>query len=212
VSVRPKLVVGLGNPGREYAGTRHNVGFEVLDRLAEKRGGSFKRRWRLAAEVAEVALPALSGTEMARANDRGVEQGGRIILAKPRTFMNRSGTAVVALVHWLKIAPAELLVVVDDADLRGGELRLRARGGAGGHNGLRSIIGALGGNEEFARLRVGIGGGGIGAEITGHVLSRFNAAERVLMDETVARAVAAVECCWKNGLTAAMNQFNRRPA
>ncbi len=193
MSVRPKLVVGLGNPGREYVGTRHNVGFEVVDRLAEKHGGSFKRKWRFAAEVAEIARPA-----------------GKIVLAKPRTFMNRSGSAVAGLVNWLKIAPAETLVVVDDADLPAGEIRLRASGSAGGHHGLRSVVESLGGCEEFARLRLGIGGGGRGDDLSGHVLSRFSATERAVMEAAVADAVAAVECCWENGLTAAMNQFNRK--
>ncbi len=192
--VCPQLVVGLGNPGREYAGTRHNIGFEVVDRLAEKSGCSFKRKLRFAADVAEVMRPA-----------------GKIMFAKPRTFMNRSGTAVAALAKWLKIAPSAVLVVVDDADLPAGEIRLRTSGGSGGHNGLQSVIEAFGNSEEFARLRVGIGRSGpVGADITGHVLSRFGAAERPVVDEAVKNAVAAIECCVENGLTAAMNQFNRK--
>lgn len=191
--VRPRLVVGLGNPGRDYVGTRHNVGFAVLDRLATEHGSSFKGKARLAVELAELTGPA-----------------GKIVLAKPQTFMNRSGAAVAAIVHWLKVTPAETLVVVDDADLPLGELRLRASGGAGGHNGLRSIVEALGGNELFPRVRIGIGGGGQGADLAGHVLSRFGSAEQAAVDEALADAAAAVVCCWEKGLTAAMNQFNRK--
>jgi PTH1 family peptidyl-tRNA hydrolase len=189
------LVVGLGNPGREYVGTRHNIGFEVLDRLAVKCGGSFKQKSRFAAEVAEVSL----------------EDGGKLVLAKPQTFMNRSGVAVAALVQWLKILPSDLLVVVDDADLPLGQIRLRQAGGSGGHNGLASIIEMLGGNEEFARVRVGIGRRGpAGEDITGHVLGRFATAEREEAEAAAKEAVEAVECCLKEGLTAAMNRFNRK--
>jgi peptidyl-tRNA hydrolase, PTH1 family len=202
VSARTKLVVGLGNPGKEYAGTRHNIGFAVVDRLAEKRSCSFRSKWRFSARVAEIAL-----------------DGGKVVLARPQTYMNRSGAAVAALVGWLKIVPAELLVVVDDADLPLGQIRLRASGGSGGHNGLRSIIESLGGSEEFARLRVGIGRpdktdgagtGPVGEDITDHVLGRFSARERELAEQAIEVAAEAVECCLKEGLTAAMNQFNRR--
>ncbi len=203
MSAKPKLVVGLGNPGRDYAGTRHNIGFTVLDRLAEELDCSFRRKWRFSAEVAEAATG----------------DAGKLVLAKPRTYMNRSGSAVGALLNWLKLAPGQLLVIVDDADLPLGQIRLRASGGSGGHNGLRSIIEALGGNEEFARLRVGIGrpstgpGAGttpLGADITGHVLGRFTTPERELAERAAAAAVKAIRCCLREGLTEAMNQFNRR--
>ena len=195
MSAKPKLVVGLGNPGKEYAATRHNIGFAVLDRLAEELNCSFRRKWRFSAEVAEAAA--------------GV--AGKVVLAKPRTYMNRSGVAVGALLNWRKLAPAEMLVVVDDADLPLGQIRLRLSGGSGGHNGLRSIIEALGGEERFARLRVGIGRTTpLGADITGHVLGKFAAQERELAEETVGIAVEAIECCLREGLTEAMNQFNRR--
>ena len=203
MSARPKLVVGLGNPGREYAATRHNIGFVVLDRLAEKLECSFRRKWRFSAEVAEAAVGA----------------AGKVVLAKPRTYMNRSGVAVGALLNWLKLVPAEMLVVVDDADLPLGQIRLRASGGSGGHHGLRSIIEALGSDEGFARLRVGIGrpstGPGTGtppagADITGHVLGKFATAEQELAGQAAARAVEAIEYCLRDGLAEAMNQFNRR--
>ena len=196
MSAKPKLVVGLGNPGREYEGTRHNVGFDVLAGVAEKLGGSFRSKSRFSAEVAEV-----------------VGDTGKIVLAKPQTYMNRSGAAVNALANWLKIAPTELLVIADDADLPLGQIRLRASGGSGGHNGLRSIIEALGGTEEFARLRVGIGRSGRpGQDISDHVLSHFSAAERQVAEQAVEKAVAAVVCCLEQGVTTAMNQFNRKNA
>lgn len=195
MSTKPKLVVGLGNPGRDYAGTRHNIGFAVLDRLAGKFDCSFRKKWRFSAEIAEAA-----------AGD-----AGKVVLAKPQTYMNRSGSAVNALLKWSKIEPPQLLVVVDDADLPLGQIRLRASGGSGGHNGLRSIIEALGGNEEFARLRVGIGRSApVGADITGHVLGKFAAQERALAEQAETTAVEAIECCLREGLAEAMNQFNRK--
>jgi len=189
VAIRPKLVVGLGNPGKEYAGTRHNIGFDVVDRLAVKRECSLRGRSKFLAEIGEA---------------------GGVTLVKPRTFMNRSGMAVAAVVNWLKLTPQDALVVVDDADLPLGQLRLRLTGGSGGHNGLSSIIESLG-SEEFARLRVGIGRREpVGTDITDHVLGKFSAAERTAAREAAEQAVAAVECCLKEGLTAAMNQFNRK--
>jgi PTH1 family peptidyl-tRNA hydrolase len=188
-------VVGLGNPGKEYEGTRHNIGFAVLDRLADKFGCSFRSKWRFSAKIAE----AMAG------------DAGKVVLAKPQTYMNRSGTAVNTLLQWLKVAPAQLLVVVDDADLPLGQIRLRVAGGSGGHNGLRSIIETLGGDEEFARLRVGIGRSApLGADISGHVLGRFAPPERDLAEQAVAAAVEAVDCCLRESLTEAMNQFNRK--
>jgi PTH1 family peptidyl-tRNA hydrolase len=194
VSARTKLVVGLGNPGREYADTRHNVGFAVLDQLAGEMDCSFRNRWKFDAALAESAV-----------------NGEKVLLVKPQTYMNRSGTTVAALVHWLKVAPAELLVVVDDADLPLGQIRLRAAGGSGGHNGLRSIIESLGGIENFARLRVGIGRTGpVGGDITDHVLGEFSAPERETAKKAIDTAVEAVACCLNEGLAAAMNQFNRK--
>ena len=137
--------------------------------------------------------------------------GAKIVLAKPQTYMNRSGAAVARLVNWLKITPAELLVVVDDADLPLGQIRLRLAGGSGGHNGLRSIIEAFGGSEEFARLRVGIGRTApVGVDITDHVLGEFSPQERESAKQAIDTAVEAVAGCVKEGLMAAMNRFNRR--
>jgi PTH1 family peptidyl-tRNA hydrolase len=199
VSATPKLIVGLGNPGREYAGTRHNVGFAVLDELAERFGCSFRNKLRFAAKLTEWNCMA-----------------GRVVLAKPRTYMNRSGAAVAALLRKFGLGPADMLVVADDADLPIGQIRLRSSGGSGGHNGLRSIIEALGGNEEFARLRIGIGrpGDGIGpaGDITNHVLGRFAMDEKKSIGPALARAADAVVACVECGVPAAMNQFNRKEA
>jgi peptidyl-tRNA hydrolase, PTH1 family len=196
VSATPKLVVGLGNPGREYAGTRHNVGFAVLDELAERFGCSFRNKLRFAAKVTEWNGAA-----------------GKVVLTKPQAYMNRSGATVAALVSWLKLTPSDVLVVVDDADLPVGQIRLRSSGGSGGHNGLRSIIEALGGNEEFARLRIGIGRtGAVAGDITDHVLGRFRADEKKLIGPALARASDAVVACVERGVPAAMNEFNRKEA
>lgn len=204
MSSTPKLVIGLGNPGREYVGTRHNVGFAVLDELAERFGCSFRNKLRFAAKVTEWNGAA-----------------GRIVLVKPKTYMNRSGDTVAALVAWSKLTPSDVLVVVDDADLPLGQIRLRPSGGSGGHNGLRSIIEALGGSEEFARLRIGIGRpdegvgvniGAVGEDITDHVLGRFKADEKKLIGPVLVRAADAVVVCVECGMSAAMDRFNRKEA
>jgi PTH1 family peptidyl-tRNA hydrolase len=186
-----RLIVGLGNPGREYAHTRHNAGFMVLDQLAER----WKTRW--AREKKFVARVAKA--------DRNSE---RLILCEPETFMNASGEAVGALATFYRVPVDRLLVVVDDADLPLGEIRLRARGSSGGHHGLESIEQHLA-TREFARLRVGIGRGQTaGRQITGHVLAEFNRAERDLMDKVVTRACDQVECWTQDGILQAMNRYN----
>jgi len=196
VAAQPRLVVGLGNPGADYAGTRHNIGFAVVEELARRWDCSLRRKLRFVAAVGETTRAP-----------------GKVVLACPQTFMNRSGAAVVALVQWHKLAPADLLVVVDDADLPLGQIRLRLAGGSGGHNGLRSISEALGGTEAFARLRVGIGRRGpVGADITNHVLGKFSTAERAAVAEAVTLAVDAVAVSVEEGLTVAMNRFNRKRA
>jgi peptidyl-tRNA hydrolase, PTH1 family len=186
-----KLVVGLGNPGRPYAGTRHNVGFEVVDTLAA--------RHRLDWEAAPRGTEALVG--------RWREAGG--VLAKPLTFMNLSGPAVVGLLQFFKIDIVDLLVVVDETYLELGRLRARASGSAGGHNGLKSIIDALG-TGEFARLRVGVGRGDARRDLADHVLARFEASERPTIDEVVGRAADAAELFVAEGIAPVMNRFNRK--
>jgi len=186
-----RLIVGLGNPGREYAHTRHNAGFMVLDQLAER----WKARW--AREKKFVA-------RVAKAN----WNSERLILCEPETFMNASGEAVGALVAFYRVPVDRLLVVVDDADLPIGEIRLRARGSSGGHHGLESIEQHLA-TREFARLRIGIGRGQTTARrITGHVLADFNRAERDLMEKVVTRACDQVECWTQDGILQAMNRYN----
>jgi len=194
---RPKIVLGLGNPGTRYGSTRHNVGFRVLDRLAQLRRLTF----RPAAELSGKAwVAAVESSEMA------------LILAKPRTYMNRSGRAALALCDHYAATPAQLLVVHDDADLSLGRLRLRPEGGAGGHNGLRSLIDALQ-TESFPRVRLGVRGVGRAAgELSDYVLGPFEPAEEPLVEALVELAAQAVEAALKHGLGAAMNSYNARCA
>jgi len=185
-----RLVAGLGNPGDPYRGTRHNVGFEVIDRLV--------RQLDLTVEAAPAdALQA-----------RWRHASGLVILAKPLTFMNLSGAAVGGLCRYYKVAQADLLVVCDDVNLPLGRLRARASGTEGGHNGLRSIAEALG-TIEFARLRVGVGRGDTRRDLADHVLARFEPDEQPESDAAIARAVEAVERWVTDGLSAMMNAFNR---
>jgi PTH1 family peptidyl-tRNA hydrolase len=186
-----RLIVGLGNPGAEYASTRHNAGFALVEILAE--------RWR-----ADWTNERKFNARLAR-----TERGGmRVLLCQSQTFMNLSGEAVGALANFYRLQPqSELLVAVDDADLPLGEIRLRSGGGSGGHHGLESIEQHLGTNE-FARLRLGIGRRAGAREITDHVLGRFDAAEAVLMEKVLGRAADQVECWLAAGIEKAMNQFN----
>ena len=185
-----KLIVGLGNPGRSYAQTRHNVGFEVLDELARRAEATFRKPWLAKAETAQAVLA-----------------GQPVLLAKPTTFMNLSGVAVAALVRKRGMVPADVLVVSDDVELPVGRLRIRARGGAGGHNGLKSVVEHLG-SEDFGRVRVGIGRATGERDTTGHVLGRFGAVERAALAPVIVMAVDAVECILAEGVEAAMNRFN----
>lgn len=186
-----KLIVGLGNPGRRYAGTRHNVGFDIVDALAERSGAVW--------ESAPRGIEAL----VARDRDRS------LVLAKPLTFMNASGPAVLGLLQFFKIALADLLVIVDDVHLELGRLRTRAAGSAGGHNGLKSLIAAVGG-DAFARLRVGVGRGDARRDLVDHVLARFEPDEREAVVEVVGRAADAAELFAAEGVGQVMNRFNRK--
>jgi PTH1 family peptidyl-tRNA hydrolase len=190
-----KLIVGLGNPGRRYAGTRHNIGFDVVDALAGRR----RADWTSAPRAID-ALIASSG-------DPG--SGEKILLAKPLTFMNLSGHAVGDLLRYFKVECPDLLVLVDDVNLELGRLRARARGSAGGHNGLKSLV-ALLGTEEFARLRVGVGRGDARRDLADHVLATFDAQERVVVAEAVARAADAAELFVAGGIDPVMNKYNRK--
>ena len=184
---RIRLVAGLGNPGREYQRTRHNVGFMVLDRLAAdaQLPWDYSEKW---------------GAGWAKTD---------VILVKPATFMNRSGQPLAAIANFYKIAAHEILVVLDDFALPLGRLRIRPQGSSGGHNGLESIFEHFG-TEAVPRLRVGIGTApSQGA--TDYVLGRFFEEEQPLLDTTIKRAAAAVKCAIDNGLIAAMNLFNQPP-
>jgi len=185
-----KLIVGLGNPGSKYSGTRHNVGFDVVDELAR----------RLCLEFESAPTNAL----MARQRGAGMQ----IMLAKPLTFMNRSGEAVDRIRLFYRIELSEMLIVTDDANLPLGRLRARPSGSDGGHNGLASVINSLG-TDVFSRLRIGIGRGGDGRKLTGHVLSRFDDLESREMKDVIDRAVDAVQSFVIDGIDVMMNRFNR---
>ena len=184
------LIVGLGNPGAEYVRTRHNAGFVVAERLAE--------RWR-----AEWKLAKKFNARLARAD----RNEGRVLLCQPQTFMNASGEAMRAVADYYSVALPRLLVVVDDADLPLGEIRLRSRGSSGGHHGLESIERHLN-SREFARLRVGIGRADGAREITDYVLSRFSSTEAALADKVLSVACDQAECWLDAGIQKAMSQFN----
>ncbi len=184
-------VVGLGNPGRRYDGTRHNLGFMVADALARRVGARF-----VPDERAECAL-----TEFGDAP---------VVLVKPRTYVNRSGVAVADVLQRHQLTSAQLLVVVDDIHLPFGRLRLRPSGSAGGHNGLRSIEATLQ-TSDYARLRVGVGGPGQDEEWADHVLSAFDPAEQEALPEVVGRAADAVETIVAQGLEVARPLINARP-
>lgn len=189
-----KLIVGLGNPGREYERTPHNVGFAVVDALAERQPVRFKRSLRWSALVADARVG-----------------GEPVLLVKPQTYMNSSGVAVAAVVRYYKLAVGDLTVVVDDADLPVGRLRVRARGGSGGHKGLASLIAHLQ-DDAFARVRVGIGRARGAEDLVDHVLAPFSAAEARELAPALERAAEAVACVVRQGVDAAMNAFNAAAA
>jgi PTH1 family peptidyl-tRNA hydrolase len=184
------LIIGLGNPGEEYAKTRHNLGFQCLNELARRHNLSF-------------------GDKIAKSRVANGQIGGqRVALAKPFTYMNLIGQAVVGLCQWYKIAPEQqLLVIYDDLDLPFGVLRLRERGSAGTHNGMKSVITQLG-TQVFPRIRVGIGQGPPGRDAANYVLGRFTRDEEAALPEVHARVADAIETVVREGFQAAMNRFN----
>lgn len=185
-----KMIVGLGNPGRKYENTKHNVGFMTVDRLAASHGAVFKSN-PFQAEVADFFV-----------------NGEKILLVKPQTFMNESGRAVGPLMTYFGIETQELVVVYDDLDLALGKLRLRQKGSAGGHNGMKSIISHLG-HQEFDRIKIGIGRPQPKMTVVNHVLSGFSKEERPLLEDSLQRATAACEFIMETSdFTAAMNRFN----
>ena len=181
-----KAIVGLGNPGRKYHETRHNIGFAVVDELARRGGLEFE----------SAPVDAL----IAKWRQR------ETLLAKPMTFMNASGEAVGGLVRYFKIDPADLLIVVDDVQLPLAKLRTRSRGSAGGHNGLKSVAEHLG--EAFARLRIGVGRGDARRDLADHVLAKFEKDEAAEVERMIARAADAAEMFITSGIEAVMNQYN----
>jgi len=187
-----KLVAGLGNPGAKYRGTRHNVGFEVIDLLARKHRLEFE------------AAPA----DAVFARWRRSETGDVILLAKPLTFMNLSGDAVAAMARYYKVETPDLLIVCDDVNLPLGRLRVRGSGTEGGHNGLRSMAAMLG-TIDYPRLRIGVGRGDLRRDMADHVLARFEPEEESGIEAAVARAADAVETWIDDGLAKTMNVFNR---
>jgi peptidyl-tRNA hydrolase, PTH1 family len=196
-----KLIVGLGNPGREYRETRHNVGFMVIDELAGR------HRLTLSMAPSQVPESFVAKKYGSPADSPGTGGADAWLVAKPLTFMNRSGDAVAALARYYDIAPADLLVVVDEAALPFGRLRARARGSAGGHNGLKSIIEWLG-TQEFPRLRLGVGRGDARRDLADHVLSKFEPAERAGLETFITRAADAAEMFAVDGIGKVMNTYN----
>ncbi len=184
-----KLIIGLGNPGREYANTRHNIGFEAVDALAQDYSIS----------VTKNKFKALYG--------EGKVGNKKVILVKPQTYMNLSGESVKAFATWHKIKPEDILVIYDDVSLPPGKLRIRTKGSAGGHNGIKSIIQHLGTNE-FERIKVGIGEKPQGWNLADYVLSRFTNAEMKTIYETMAEIVGATTTIMENGIEDAMNKYN----
>ena len=184
------LIVGLGNPGADFAQTRHNAGFLLVEKLAANWKCGWANERRFAARIAKA------------------ERGGRkVLLGEPQTFMNLSGESVGALAKFYQLPLKQILVAVDDADLPFGEIRLRASGSSGGHHGLESIEQHLA-SREFARLRIGIGRKVGAREITNHVLGKFDSAENALLEEVLVRASGQIECWLAVGIEKAMSQFN----
>lgn len=184
-----KLIVGLGNPGAAYRHTRHNVGFEVLDRLASRLDLEFSRE-KFGGQIAGARV-----------------EGEKVLLLKPLTYMNLSGESVAQAARFHADSPADILVVYDEVDLPVGALRLRKQGSAGTHNGMKSVVEGLG-TDEVPRLRVGVGAELTRGERIAHVLGKFKPEERDVIEQAIERAVDACVCFLKEGLDAAMNRFN----
>ena len=196
--VIPSLIVGLGNPGRKYEGTRHNIGFMAIDHLAKAWGISVSQHSKFNGEFGDGRGP----------------KGDRIVLLKPLTYMNRSGQSIRAVVDWFKLSPEQVLIIYDDMDLPVGRLRMRLSGSAGGHNGMKSAIAHLG-TQDFPRLRIGIGSPQLkhpesNQGTVSHVLGSFSAAERRTMDEMLNLVLDAVELGIRQGVAKSMSLYNGR--
>lgn len=184
-----KVIVGLGNPGMEYVGTRHNVGFETIDRLADA----------CSIDVTQQKHKGSIG--------QGVIAGQKVLLVKPMTYMNNSGECVSAVVNFYKLSLEDVIVIYDDINLDVGRLRIKERGSAGGHNGMKSIIAHLK-SEEFTRVRIGVGMKREGQNLVNHVLSKFSKQQQEMIAEGMDDAVQAVELILSDGIAKAMNTFN----
>ena len=185
------LIAGLGNPTREYDKTRHNVGFSVIDVLADKYN----------IDVSDRKHKALCG--------RGVIEGEKVLLLKPQTFMNLSGESIREAVDYYKIDPENIIVIYDDISLEPGQLRIRLKGSAGGHNGIKNIIAHLG-TQEFPRIKVGVGAKPPKMDLADYVLGRFDKDDRALVEEAQERACKAVELILTDSVDAAMNEYNKK--
>lgn len=186
------LIVGLGNPGKTYEATRHNMGFDTIDYLIE-----------------EHRIPQ-SGVKFNAMYGKGIIGGEKVILMKPLSYMNLSGGPVQEMANYFKIDPeTELIVIYDDIDLDPGQLRIRKQGSAGGHNGIKDIINRLG-TQKFLRVKVGVGAKPKGWDLADYVLGRFSTEERKLVDESIQRAGKAVELMISQGVDAAMNEYNKK--
>ena len=186
------IIAGLGNPDKQYEGTRHNAGFDVIDRIADKYNIS------------------VDGRKHRAFIGKGIIAGQKVILAKPQTYMNLSGESILSLVDYYKAdVERELLIIYDDISLETGQLRIRAKGSAGGHNGIKNIIAHLG-TQVFPRIKVGVGEKPQGYDLADYVLGHFSKAERELMDEGYDNAVRAAEMIISGRMNDAMNEFNRK--
>ncbi|MEA3346598.1 MAG: aminoacyl-tRNA hydrolase [Candidatus Auribacterota bacterium] len=184
-----KIVVGLGNPGKEYEGTRHNIGFEVLDILLDRFNTQFSKKSKFYGEAAEAKVSE-----------------EKVVLLKPRTFMNNSGKAVYAVLSWYGCKASDLIVTLDDASISVGNIRVRQKGSSAGHNGLKSIIDCLG-TQDFPRVRVGIGSS---SDMVNHVLDRFSRKTKAAVHEAITDAADAVEIIIKKSVETAMDKFNTK--
>ncbi|MBB5263377.1 PTH1 family peptidyl-tRNA hydrolase [Catenibacillus scindens] len=185
------IIAGLGNPTKTYEGTRHNIGFEVIDRLADR------CRTQVTVRKNKVLYA------------KAILEGERVILIKPQTYMNLSGEAVREVADYYKTEPENIIVIYDDINLEPGQLRVRQKGSAGGHNGIKNIIAHLG-TQEFPRVRVGVGEKPKGWDLADYVLARFSPEDRKIMDEAVDLAADAVEMILREGVAAAMNTYNAK--
>lgn len=187
-----KIIAGLGNPTAKYEGTRHNVGFMAIDKIAQKYGISIDTK----------KHRALIG--------KGVIAGQKVILAKPQTFMNLSGDSIQQIAAYYKVEPEDILIIFDDISLDVGRIRIRKKGSAGGHNGIKSIIACLN-SSDFPRIKIGVGDKKPGQDLASHVLGSIPKADRELMDDAILKAEDAVELIVAGEIEQAMNLYNKKP-